>query len=127
MSNQYKLIVLCGKAGVGKDYLLWHLKTKFSEDVHCVVSDTTRPARYGEIDGTTYNFLTEKEFHSRDHIEQSYFNNWYYGTPTDSLSKDKINILILNPDGVRQIYTREDLKIKLFLVFTWFWGGLAWG
>ena len=112
----FKLIVLCGKSGVGKDYLLWNLKFKFPEDIHCVVSDTTRPARYGEIDGVNYNFLSEKEFHNKDHIEQSYFNHWYYGTPVDSLSKDKVNILILNPEGIRQLYTREDLKIKLFLI-----------
>lgn len=113
---QYKLIVLCGKAGVGKDFLLWHLKTFYPKDIHCVISDTTRPARYGEVDGVNYNFLSEKDFHNRKHIEQSYFNNWYYGTPIDSLDKDKVNILILNPDGVRQIYTQEGLKIKLFLI-----------
>lgn len=116
MNNQYKLIVLCGKAGVGKDFLLQQLCKAFPDDLNIVVSDTTRPPRWGEENGVNYNFLTEKEFHKRDHIEHSYFNRWYYGTPIDSLSTEKINVLILNPDGVRQIYTREDLKIRLFLI-----------
>ena len=112
--NKYNLVILCGKAGAGKDYLLQKICEAWPEKVHPIISDTTRPIRYGEEDGVNYNFLTEKEFHSKDHIEQSYFNNWYYGTPVDSLSTDKVNIAVMNPDGIRQVYNREDLNIKVF-------------
>ena len=116
MSNKYNLVILCGKSGAGKDYLLQKICELCPEKVHPVISDTTRPTRWGEEDGVNYNFLTEKEFFAKDHIEQSYFNSWYYGTPVDSLSTDKINIAVMNPSGIRQIYNREDLKIKVFYI-----------
>lgn len=116
MMTKYKLIVLFGKAGAGKDYLLQRVCYLNPEKVNPVVSDTTRPARYGEVDGKDYNFLTEAEFLKKDHIETSFFNSWYYGTPVSSLDKNKVNICVLNPDGIRQIYNREDLDIKLFYI-----------
>ena len=114
--KKYKLIILFGKAGAGKDYLLRKLYDLYSDDLNLIISDTTRPPRLNELDGESYNFLTEEEFFKKDHIEYANFNNWYYGTPTSTLNPDKINIGIMNPDGIRQIYNREDLDIRLFYI-----------
>lgn len=115
--NKYKLIVLFGKSGAGKDYLLQEICKLRPNDVHAIISDTTRPPRkLLEQDGVDYNFITEKEFQEREHIEFSKFNNWYYGTPLSSLSIDKINIAVMNLDGIRQLYDRDDLSINLFYI-----------
>lgn len=114
--NKYKLIILFGKAGAGKNYLLQHIYKKYKDILNLVVSDTTRPPRYKEENGKDYNFLTEEEFKSKEHLEYSYFNNWYYGVPFSSLDKNKINICIMNPDGIRQTYLKDNLDIKLFYI-----------
>lgn len=115
-SNKYKLIVLFGKAGAGKDYLLQQIYERHKDILNLIVSDTTRPPRFGEENGKDYYFLTEEEFKSKEHLEQSYFNNWYYGTPLSSFDKTKINICVMNPEGIKQIYLKEDLDIKLFYI-----------
>ncbi len=120
--NKYKLIVLCGKSGAGKNYLLKEIskKEENKNKINLLISDTTRPKRDYEINGIDYNFLTPEEFSKKEHLEWAVFNNWYYGTPYDALKEDKINITILNPSGVNQIYTRninkQDLEIIVFFI-----------
>ncbi len=122
MSNKYRLIILCGKAGAGKDYLLKRIYEKEGnkEILNPLISDTTRPKRDYEIDGVDYNFLTSQEFSERDHLEWAVFNDWYYGTPISALKEDKINITILNPSGINQIYThnadKQDMDIIVFFI-----------
>ena len=115
--SKYKLIILFGKSGAGKDYLLREVCKLYPNDINPIISDTTRPPRkLLEEDGVDYNFVTKEEFQEREHIEFSKFNNWYYGTPLSSLSSYKINIAVMNLDGIRQLYERDDLNIKLFYV-----------
>lgn len=120
--NKYKLIVLCGKSGAGKNYLLKEIskKEENKNKINLLISDTTRPKRDYEINGIDYNFLTPEEFSKKEHLEWAVFNNWYYGTPYNALKEDKINITILNPSGVNQIYTRninkQDLEIIVFFI-----------
>ena len=116
MKNKYKLIVLCGKSGAGKDYLLREVYKRNKDRTNLLVSDTTRPQREYEVDGVDYNFLFEDEFKEKEHIEESCFNNWFYGTPLNSLDAEKVNICVLNLSGVRQLYDRDDLEIKLFYI-----------
>lgn len=58
-------------------------------------------------------------------IEQTVFNGWYYGTPAFSFDVSKINIVIVNPQGVHYYinnnmfniiaiyYLQADDKIRL--------------
>lgn len=115
--NKYKLIILFGKSGAGKDYLLKEVCKLYPNDLSPIISDTTRPPRLLlEQDGVDYNFITPEEFRKNDYIEFSIFNNWYYGTRKDSLSIEKINIAVMNLDGINQIYMRDDLDIHLFYI-----------
>lgn len=117
MNNKYKLIVLCGKAGAGKDYLLQSIYNLFPNDLNLIISDTTRPRRSsGEKNGVNYNFLTEEEFQKRTHIEETLFNHWHYGTPVSSLSPDEINIGVFNPSGIVQLLTKPYLDVKIFYI-----------
>lgn len=123
--NKYTLIILCGKAGAGKDYLLQQIKAHYGNELNYIISDTTRPPRIGEINGVDYNFLSIEDFLDVKHLEiTSYqvgededFDLWFYGTPLTSLDENKINIGILNIDGIRQLYEKNDnLNIKIFYI-----------
>lgn len=106
--DKYKIIVLCGESSTGKDTLKNKALESCPNIFHRVITATTRPKREGEIDGQDYYFLAEKEFNNTDMIESCCFNNWYYGTPATSLSKDKINLLVLNPEGIYNLLKEKD-------------------
>lgn len=116
--SQITIIALAGKAGAGKDTILRYLCDNY--DVHEVVSCTTRPMREGETNGVNYHFLTVEEFAekvmSMEMIEASEFNGWFYGTDITALSEDKINVCVLNPNGIDVLSECRDIKIIPFLV-----------
>lgn len=94
-------IILVGKAASGKDYFRDYLNQHLIVDVSC----TTRPPRDGEIDGYTYNFISENAFQNMilgdQFHEQVGFNGWYYGTTKESWEES--DVFIMTPSGVKQI------------------------
>ena len=92
-----KVIAILGKAGSGKDTLAQRIVT--DDRFSLVVTATTRPKRDYEVSGIEYIFMTEEEFKKVEKIEEVSFNGWHYGTPISALSKDKINVIVINPDG----------------------------
>lgn len=111
MVEGYKAIILIGKAGSGKDSLAREICQTIPQNFNFVVSATTRPQRDYEINGIDYKFLTQEEFEKEEKIEESCFNSWYYGTLLSSLEKDKINILVLNPKGVKSLWNQNKVEI----------------
>lgn len=112
--DKYRIVMLCGEAGSGKSFQLKKALTEYSEAFHCVITATTRPMRSGEVNGKDYFFLTEEEFFNTEMIETCRFNDWYYGTPASSLSKNKINLLVMNPSGIMSLSKKTneyDIKI----------------
>lgn len=103
--NKVKIIALFGKAGSGKDTILRALINKFPDRYNEIVSCTTRPPREGEQEGVNYHFLTVEQFTEKvlngDMLEATEFNNWHYGTALSSLSTEKINVGVFNPEGIR--------------------------
>lgn len=112
--KKYNLLVFCGESGAGKNRLLTNLVKQNPDKFHCLISHTTRPAREREIDGLDYYFVTEAEYHNLDFLESTCFNGWYYGTAKNSLKKDKINVGVLNLQGIMQLQKREDINLKVF-------------
>lgn len=113
MNKKYKIIALFGPAGSGKDYIQKHImktiwgKTRFNEIISC----TTRPPREGERDGIDYHFKSKNsEFFSVPLLECSCFRNWWYGTSTDYLSTDKINIGVFNIHGINSLLEKEEVN-----------------
>jgi len=51
-------VILVGCAGSGKDYLI---DTFVSLGYKRGVSNTTRPKRAGEVEGLTYNYISEED------------------------------------------------------------------
>ena len=121
--NKYKVVALMGKAGAGKDTVKKEI-LNMTTDYNNIISCTTRPMRENEINGVDYYFMNKAKFKSKNMFEVSEFRGWYYGISEESLSTEKINIGVFNPDGVRTfwglpqvdllvVYIDADDKIRL--------------
>lgn len=110
--QKIKVLALFGESGAGKDtiqhWLEWYLK----DAIHGIVSYTTRPRRSYEVEGRDYYFISKDKFFEQLNdnkiLEYTCFNDWYYGTSINELQKDKINIGVFNPQGVRSLLSHSD-------------------
>lgn len=118
METKYQVIALIGEAGAGKDTIQQATCQLHPLLFHSIVSCTTRPKRGNEKDGVDYHFITLEDFTRKvlngDMMEATEFNNWFYGTPINSLVKDKINIGVFNPTGVEALL--EDSRLNVTVV-----------
>lgn len=118
----YNIIALMGESGVGKDSMMQEILHKLNNAsaIHEIISCTSRPKRDYEIDGVNYYFYSVDQFINKiangEMLEFANFNNWWYGTSYDSIQKDKINIGVFNPSGVRQLLDRKDCHISIYWV-----------
>lgn len=117
--KKYNVIAIIGKSGSGKDTILKEVIGNNS-DFHRIVTCTSRPPRENEIQGKDYYFFSyddfEKEINNNNMIEFSQFNNWYYGTNLISLSKNKVNIGVFNPSGLRMLWKNPDIRLAIYLI-----------
>ena len=102
MMKLSKRIVLVGRAASGKDFFKNYLIEKgFIPSV----SHTTRPMRDGEINGDTYEFVSEEDFTfmtcNDQFFEYKMFNGWGYGT--SQLMWDTAEVFIFTPEGIRSL------------------------
>lgn len=117
---KYKIIALCGKAGSGKDTILRHIVSTAPERFNEIISCTTRPMREGEVEGVNYFFLTDEEFEilesTGEMLETTEFNGWHYGTGLFALAKDKINVGVFNPAGLRKLRLNDAIDLDIFYI-----------
>lgn len=115
-----KIVALMGEAGSGKDTILHKIMEKYPSYFHEIISCTTRPPREGEKDGINYHFLSIDEFTRKvlngDMLEATEFNDQHYGTDRESLTIDKINIGVFNPEGVRCLQEDDNIELYVFYV-----------
>lgn len=121
MDNIYTIIALMGKAGSGKDTIMRALlKQPAFKDAAPIISCTTRPKREHEKDGVDYHFLSREDFAKKvlenKFLEVAEFNDWFYGTLKEDLKTDKINISVLNPEGIENILLHKDIDLKVYYV-----------
>lgn len=116
----YKIIALCGKSGAGKDSLMMAIFSHLEKYLNPIISHTTRPKREKEIADKSYHFVSEDEFltliDENKMLETTSFNNWYYGTSIDSLSDDKINIGVFNPDGIMSLLKDDRIELEIYYI-----------
>ena len=117
------IIVLLGESAVGKDTIA----NKISEDLNIpiAVSFTTRPKREGEIDGVTYNYITNSELTLKilnnevmehtEYVIESEHKIYKYGVTKDELLKSDNVLVILNPIGYKQVL-KSDLRDKIISI-----------
>ena len=105
------IIVISSPSGAGKSSICKRL-LKDDPKLNISISDTTRPPRDNETNGTDYNFIDENEFESRikrnEYIEYANVFGNYYG----SLHKDVQNSLDNGFDVLFDIDWQGSLQLK---------------
>lgn len=118
-----KIFAIMGKASTGKDTLTKMLNEKL--EIPIALSFTTRPKRFKEKHGVEYNFITDENFwdlHLNGLLAEytSYKvasgSIWYYGLTREELEKDEYVLVIVNPDGFRQLTEIYGDKICSILI-----------
>jgi guanylate kinase len=86
MSNNGQLYLIAAPSGAGKTSLMRALLEKCPR-LALSVSDTTRPARTGEVDGEQYHFVDVESFRrgieAGDYLEHAEVYGNFYGTRRD--------------------------------------------
>ena len=118
---KYQILAFMGKSGSGKDFTANYLWNKAPYKFHKVVSCTTRPPRDNEVDGKDYHFIDVGSFagHVLDGsmLEATCYNeDWYYGTCADYLNPNKINVAVLNPEGIRRLKENDNVELKVVYI-----------
>lgn len=108
------IIIIMGKTASGKDTVCNLLCKKYAYEK--VVTYTTRPMRYGEVQGESYNFVSNEEFEALEKkgffletkAYASAFGVWKYGSPIEALKNGRKNkVIILSPSGVENFLEAE--------------------
>lgn len=114
--KKIKIIAIVGKSGAGKDFWL-HRVCEDDDEVHEIISCTTRPARWTEVDGRNYHFLSEDQFMSEKFLESCMFKGWRYGTRYKDIVEDKVNIGVFNLDGVEQLLKNSKVDLTVAYLY----------
>lgn len=122
--NTGQLIVISGPSGTGKGTIMKKLMENDNKTRWLSVSATSRKPRKGEIDGTDYFFIDEKDFKKR--IKEDYFLEYdkhldnYYGTPKE-IVKEKLNkgidvILEIEIEGAKIVQEQIPETLLIFIM-----------
>jgi len=114
-----KLIAIMGKSASGKDTIVKEIINRVN-DIHLIISCTTRPRRENEINNIHYHFLTNEEMKEKILNEELYeytvFNDWIYGTLKKDLKEDISNIGVFNPEGIGYLLDDQDLDVTVYYI-----------
>lgn len=110
LNRRGMIIVLSSPSGAGKSTLVRMLRDN-DPGLVLSISVTTRAPRPGEIEGTDYYFIDDKEYHHRvargELLEQARVFNHYYGTPRTPVMenlKNGIDVLFdIDWQGTQQL------------------------
>ncbi len=122
MNKRGTLIVFTGPSGVGKGTVLNALEAS-GVDFFRSVSATTRDPRPGEVDGSSYYFLTVPQFQAmiaEDRLlEYAEYLGQYYGTPAapvdEALAQGRDVILEIEVEGALQVRSRRPDAVLVFM------------
>lgn len=120
--TQGLVFVLSAPAGTGKTTLVRMLCNEFDSIVESI-SCTTRPMRYGEVEGKDYHFINkeifEEKLKSRDFLEYAEVFGYYYGTSREYVTKQqqmgKHVILVIDTQGAMKLKEKGFSAIFIFV------------
>lgn len=118
------MIIFMGKTASGKDTISKELVSKHG--FRRCITYTTRPIRDGEIQNVAYHFISNEDFEQK--IKEGFFAEWksyntvfgiwYYGTALEDIEKeDDKTILVITPDGYRDIIKKVKNKPKSIYIY----------
>jgi guanylate kinase len=128
INNYFYLII--GPSGVGKGSIIKGLKNLLPNAVY-PTSYTTRPMRNGEVNGQTYNFVTEEKF--KEMIQNNLLLEWalvhqkaYYGTDKQTIEKalqNKQNVIreidFQGYESVKKLMPADQIKVVYITAGNW--------
>ena len=123
MSSDGDLFLIAAPSGAGKTSLMRALLERCPK-LALSVSDTTRPARLGEIDGEQYHFVSVEEFRrgidSGDYLEYAEVYGNYYGTRRDRVEalweSGRDVLLEIDVQGAEQILGSHPDVCTIFIL-----------
>ena len=114
------LIILFGRSCVGKTTMVRKIQEIYGDKIHEAVSVTTRDSRPGEIPGVDYNFITKDEFEKMlkndELVEHIFYNGNYYGLARSAFNINKVNIAIIEPNGLKQVKQKMSNNFEIITV-----------
>jgi guanylate kinase len=120
-----QLVIISGPSGVGKDTIIDALRERPRDpDYHYVVTCTTRAPRPGEVEGMSYQFLSNEAFHqlreAGELLEANEVHGNWYGTPrrdvAEALAAGHDVILKIDVQGAQVVKDRVPDALLVFLV-----------
>ena len=122
LSRAPKLFIISAPSGTGKDTVIRRV-LKQRPETALSVSVTTRAKRAGEVDGSSYFFVSRERF--REMIELGAFLEYaeyigeYYGTPTkpihEHISNGRDCILNIEVQGAKQVMALMPDAVTIFI------------
>ena len=118
-----KLIVISGPSGAGKTSICQALLEQLPDTVWSV-SATTRPKRAGEIDGESYEFVSDDEFARREaageFLESAEYVGHRYGTlrrpVEEALARGRNVVLEIDVQGGKQVAGKMPAAVRIFVL-----------
>ena len=107
------MVILVGASASGKSVVAKDMIKRYAFSK--VITYTTRSIRVGEVNNVDYHFVSKEEFIEKANdnffIETACYNDNYYGTAYEDISKNKV--LIVEPKGANVYYNKlkDDVKI----------------
>lgn len=109
-----KVICIIGKSSSGKSTFYNYLKKH--SNYNFITLYTSRDKRPNEKNGEDYHFVSIRKFEEMIcndlFLDVKIFNGWYYGIPEKGFRKDKINVVVIDPAGyknLRKYYGEENV------------------
>ncbi len=110
------MLVVIGPSASGKTQIVNQLIKNYH--MQKMVTYTTRKMRINEIDGVDYHFISQDDFINKINnnffLEYVFYNNSYYGTAKNELTKNKV--VIVEKEGLKAYIKHAKDKIKIVYV-----------
>lgn len=118
------LVILSGVAGAGKDTVKKELMKRM-KDIDTLPSYTSRPMREGDVEGSTYNFVSKEQFEEMiengDFYEYDVHHDNYYGTSkkllNDKIKEGKIIVKDIDVNGTEHLKDLLKADTKIITIF----------